>query len=189
MGYKLNAILSHYAEENHPNPCSLEQPDYEDARESRVKITRLIRDQLKNTKKTSSIFFADFGGDTTKEEVSEDEFCALVDKKLNEHMSSSCISSSLRQNLMNTSFLDMGFADACRALWDDVKSSRQKCIEDAQRVSRRDPPGEEIAPAEETKPAVNTPSLATPAGFVGPKVIIPSRKSSGRGSSTGASSQ
>lgn len=189
LGFQLHSLLIHQMEQNNPNPCSVAQPEYEDSRESKVKMTRIIRDQLKNKKKTSSIFFLDMGGETDKEEVTETELCALVDKNINKETSSSCTLNRMKQNILSTSLMDMNYADGCRALLDDVKSSRQKCLEDAEKVSRRDPPGEEIAPAEETPSTKTNPTFTTPAGFVGRRVIIPSMKPSSRRTSSGATSQ
>lgn len=190
LASKLKGRLSHFAELNHPDPCKLDEPDWEESRNHRIKLVRLINDQLRSKKKTSASFFLDIDDTSGKEDLTENEICDITKKKQGQLFGGDrCETDGLKQKLGSLNLMQMNFQQACESVWVDIKKSKTKCFEDAQKVSQRDPPGEEIAPAEENTPSKEQEYTKTPSHFYGARTIIKPRKSRSPKPTSGASGQ
>jgi hypothetical protein len=187
LAHKLQMRLTHLAEKNHPDPCSLDEKEWEETRNGRLKMIKHIQGELKFKKKTSAAFFTDLDVNSNAIDITEEEICALVKKSKNEWVDRSCSTNSLKLKLGTLNLLNMSFKEACNSVWDDIKESKKKCYEDAVTEAKRDPPGEEISPAEEDSPK-EVITEKTPSNFYGPRTYIRNRNSV-IPTSSGASSQ
>jgi hypothetical protein len=149
LGIKLLGRLTNLLEEKAADPCSTEADSWEEERDAKIKITKIIKNDLRTKKKTSSSYFWSLDGPSMKDEISESELCQLVDKKANEYGSSSCIDSRVSGRMQRTDLAGMSFPEACKKFLPQLKKAREDCQKSANRVVEREPPGEEIAPAED----------------------------------------
>lgn len=169
LGHKLKLIIgSEYYGDDESKDVSVDfcktskdKADWEDSKNSKVKIIKIIKNDFKTKGKTSSEFLYDLDETPGKKEVTDSEICPLVDKQIKKD--SNCPSeASLFKSLSGMNFLSMDFEQACRAILPKVKEnykSRGTCFEDVAKkveVVKREAPGEEIAPADDGTPVVRT---------------------------------
>lgn len=169
LGHKLKLIIGseYYGDDGSKDvsvdfcKTSKDKADWEDSKNSKVKIIKIIKNDFKTKGKTSSEFLYDLDETPGKKEVTDSEICPLVDKQIKKD--SNCPSeASLFKSLSGMNFLSMDFEQACRAILPKVKENyknRGTCFEDEAKkdsVVKRDPPGEEIAPANDEVREVKT---------------------------------
>lgn len=119
--------------------------------QSNTKLLKVIKNDLRNKKKTSAeyLYFLDLEG-----EISEDEICKAVEKKIKDESGLCNPDASTYHQLLSKNVLSMSLDEACRYMVPAVKKARSDCLKELGREGEihREPPGEEISPAEDPAP-------------------------------------
>lgn len=173
IGLKLRAALQHelYGEDGtrgaSVDVCKTNKfkDDWEDSRKYKNKMLKIIKNDLKTKGKTSAEFLHDFDV-PDKKEITDADICPMVAKQIKQESNCSADESSL-QGISRLNLMDMDFEKACRLMLPKTKEhyeNRNNCSyldEKKDEVVKRDPPGEEIAPADDGAPEVRTHVLKT----------------------------
>lgn len=169
LGLKLKGALSYeiYGEDGSKDSStdvcktSKFKEEWAEAKNAKVKMIKIIKNDFKTKGKTSAEFLYDLDDIPDRKEITDAEICPLVDKQIKKEGNCPQEESSLK-SISRMNFLSMDFEEACRKMVPKVKANfknRGSCSEDEAKkdsVVKRDPPGEEIAPANDEVREVKT---------------------------------
>lgn len=135
--------------------------EWADSKKYKLKMIKIIKNDFQTKGKTSAEFLSDLNEIPDKKEITDADICPLVEKQIQKD--GGCAEArSLQKSMSNTNFLNMDFEQACRLMVPKFKESfknRGSCSDEEptkDSVVKRDPPGEEIAPADDGAPEVKT---------------------------------
>lgn len=164
LGLKLQGAIGHElygedgAKDSSGDVCksSMFKDEWSDSKNAKVKMLKIIKNDFKTKGKTSSEFLYDLDDSPGKKEMTDAEICPLVDKQIKKDSNCPSEESSLK-SVSRINFISMDFEEACRSILPKVKENfknRADCSEEEAKkddVVKREPPGEEIAPADENE--------------------------------------
>lgn len=164
IGVKLNGIITEklYGEGSEfkgKNPSAdevckvvLDEGSIKDSVAAKNKIIKVIRNDLKTKKKTDASFLSDFSNDDASEFMTEPQICNAFENEAGKQADNLEVSYGEIRSLSKVDYLNGSLENGCKKVVDFVKKKRESQKSEAEKVSHRDPPGEEIAPAEDEKP-------------------------------------
>lgn len=127
---------------------SFQSGGLEEARDQKKKMVKIIQSDLRNKKKTNGAFLSDLDEDAP-ESLTEADICKLADKSINRIASHEEVDIKIAQGYANMDILGRPLLDSCKQMIGPIIEKYERRISDAKKETFREPPGEEIAPAEE----------------------------------------
>lgn len=118
-----------------------------DSISAKGKMLKIIRNDLKVKKKTSSSFLDDFSSDLSGD-VTDAQICSQYEQIVRRDASGIEMSESSLLGLGQIDFINGPVEENCRKVGALVKDKYQKQVNEARAEVKREAPGEEISPAE-----------------------------------------